>query len=257
MGKIISFSNKKGGVGKTTTCLNLSAYLALRGKRVLVVDLDPQGNSSTGLGVNKTKLKGSSFNLLTGEYESLTDLIHKTPVKNLFVIPANSDLDSGESYLGKQQNRDKILPPVIAQLAKDVDYVMIDCPPSIALMTINAMASSDKVIIPIQTEFYALEGLAHLMNAIKIVTARSNPRLTLDGVVLTMYSKSLMADQVMEEVKRLFGAKMYDTVIPRNVRLAEAPSHGVPIPLHDPRSSGAKAYEMLCEEFLRRNEIRE
>ncbi len=252
MGKITSFSNQKGGVGKTTTCVNLSAYLAVSGKKVLIIDIDPQGNATTGLGVNKTALKKSTYSLLTGDFADIKELIQPTPVKNLDIIPSNIDLAGAELELVGMPSRDRILAAAVKKV-QGYDYIMIDCPPSLGLLTINALAASDSVLIPIQSEFYALEGLSQLMNTIRLVIKHLNPQLTLDGVVLTMYdSRSLMSRQVAEEIKKYYSKKLYTVKIPRNIRLSEAPSHGVPINLHDPKCPGASAYSALAQEFLSR-----
>lgn len=258
MAKITSFSNQKGGVGKTTTCVNLSAYLAKMGKRVLLLDIDPQGNASTGLGINKTALKTSSYNLLLGDYDDPMALVCDTPVENLKIIPSNIDLAGAEVEIVNMPARDRLLKKALEQYRDKFDYITIDCPPSLGLLTINALVASDSVLIPIQSEFYALEGLAQLMNTLRLVMMKHiNPDLFLEGVVLTMYdNRSLMSRQVSQQIKKFFGDKVYTVAIPRNIRLSEAPSHGVPVMLHDPRCSGAKAYHTLASEFIKREKKR-
>lgn len=254
MGKIIAFSNQKGGVGKTTTCVNMSAYLASLGKKVLIVDMDPQGNATTGLGLTKSALKHSVYGVLVDE-EPAGKVRIPTEIENLDILPSNIDLAGAEVELVYMKNREKILREALAAVRDDYDYVTIDCPPSLGLLTINALAAADSAIIPIQSEYYALEGLSQLMNTIKLVVKHLNPALTVEGVALTMYDRrSLISRQISAEIRKFFGRKVFDTEIPRNVRVAEAPSHGVPIMLHDPNCAGAKAYLALTEEFLTRGE---
>ena len=239
MGKIISFSNQKGGVGKTTTCVNMAAYLATMKRRVLLVDIDPQGNATTGLGFSKSSLKKSVYQVLI-EGEDCKNNLLPTCLETLTILPANIDLAGAEIELvGK----------------KDFDYILIDCPPSLGLLTINALTAADSVIIPIQSEYYALEGLSQLMNTISLVRQHLNRSLQVEGVALTMYdSRSLISRQIADEIKKYFTKKLYEIVIPRNVRLAEAPSHGKPIVLHDPKCAGARAYAALTEEFILKTE---
>ncbi len=258
MGKIISFSNQKGGVGKTTTCVNMSAYLASFGKKVLLIDLDPQGNASSGLGIQKNSLKKSSYSLICEDDADTKAYILPTVVDNLSIIPSNIDLAGAEIELVNMENRERALISSIAKIKDEYDYITIDCPPSLGLLTINALVASDSVIIPIQSEFYALEGLSQLINTIRLVQKHRNPRLTIDGVVLTMYDpRALISRQIQEEIKKFFGAKLFDHAIPRNIRVSEAPSHGVPIMLHDAKCPGAKAYRRLTKEYLNREENRE
>ena len=253
MGKIIAFSNQKGGVGKTTTCVNVAAYLADLGKKVLLVDMDPQGNATTGLGLIKSALARSVYGVLIDE-EPARKAIVPSDVKNLDVLPCNIDLAGAEVELVYVKNREKVLYGALQKVKDDYDYIVIDCPPSLGLLTINALAAADSVIIPIQSEYYALEGISQLMNTIKLVIEHKlNPVLKVDGVVLTMYDKrSLISRQISAEIRKFFGRKVFDTEIPRNVRVAEAPSHGVPVMMHDPNCAGAKAYLALTEEFLSR-----
>ena len=248
MSKIIAFANQKGGVGKTTTCINLSSYLAKMGLKILIVDLDPQGNATTGLGITKSQLKNSVYNVLIDEVPA-HDAIIETVVENLEILPSDINLAGAEVELVYEKEREKALKKALQSL-KNYDYIFIDCPPSLGLLTINALTASNGTIIPIQSEYYALEGLSQLMNNIKLVKRHLNPELQIEGVLLTMNdNRTTMSKQIAQEVKKFFGKKLYDTVIPRNVKLAEAPSFGVPIMMHDTRSTGAKAYKALAEEF--------
>jgi len=250
MGKIISFTNKKGGVGKTTTAINMAAYCAELGKRVLLVDIDSQGNATTGLGFSKSALKKSVYNVLI-EGENVSNNVLPTQVKLLELLPANVDLTGAEVDLVYKRDRERILKTALDKVRGDYDYIFIDCPPSLGLLTVNAWVASDSVIIPIQAEYYALEGVSQLMNTIAMVKQHLNPSLTIEGVVITMYDgRALIARQITTEIKKFFKNKLYEIIIPRNVRLAEAPSHGVPILLHDPKCVGARAYKALTEEFL-------
>ena len=254
MGKIISFSNQKGGVGKTTTCVNMAAYLARAGKKVLLVDLDPQGNATTGLGFSKGSLKKSVYNVIIDDEEVRENTLPAQP-DGLFILPSNVDLAGAEVSLVYKKSRDKVLRAALEKVRAEYDYILIDCPPSLGLLTVNALAAADSVIIPIQSEYYALEGLSQLMNAIKLVRQHLNKSLKVEGVVLTMYDgRSLISKQIAAEIKKFFSAKLYEIVIPRNVRLSEAPSHGKPILLHDPKCMGARAYAALTEEFLKKTE---
>lgn len=250
MGKIISFTNKKGGVGKTTTAINMAAYCADFGKKVLLVDIDSQGNATTGLGFSKSALKKSVYNVLI-EDDIVSNNILPTQVKLLDILPANVDLTGAEVDLVYKRNREQILKNALEKVRNDYDYIFIDCPPSLGLLTINAWVASDSVIIPLQSEYYALEGVSQLMNTIAMVKQHLNPYLQIEGVVITMYDgRALIAKQITAEIKKFFKKKLYEIIIPRNVRLAEAPSHGVPIILHDPKCVGARAYKALTEEFL-------
>ena len=254
MGKIIAFSNQKGGVGKTTTCVNMSACLASLGKRVLIIDLDPQGNATTGLGINKGAVKNSLYQVLTEELD-VKDAVVSTELDNLYIVPSTIDLAGAEVELVYLKNRETRLVSTVKKAAKNYDYVCIDCPPSLGLLTINALTAADCVIIPIQCEYYALEGLSQLMNTIKLVIKHLNPSLTIEGVSLTMYDgRAIVSRQISSEIRKFFGAKCYDTVIPRNIRVSEAPSHGVPVIRHDPKCAGAKAYMELTKEFLKKGE---
>ena len=250
MGKIIAFSNQKGGVGKTTTCVNMSAYLAFKGYKCLIVDLDPQGNATSGLGFAKNQVKHSIYNVIIDEFP-IEEAVVKTDIDNLDLLPSSIDLAGAEVELVYLKDRERVLRKVLEKAKPSYDYITIDCPPSLGLLTINALSGSDSVIIPIQSEYYALEGLSQLMNTIKLVVKHLNPDLKIEGVVLTMNdSRALISKQISAEIRKFFGKRVYETVIPRNIRLAEAPSHGVPIMLHDTRCSGAKAYLAFTEEFL-------
>ena len=254
MGKIISFSNQKGGVGKTTTCVNMAAYLARAGRKVLLVDLDPQGNATTGLGFSKGTLKKSVYNVIIDD-EEVKENILPTELEGLLILPSNIDLAGAEVSLVYKKNRDKVLRAALEKVKADFDYILIDCPPSLGLLTINALAAADSAIIPIQSEYYALEGLSQLMNTISLVRQHLNKSLKVEGVVLTMYDgRSIISKQIAAEIKKYFSKKLYEIVIPRNVRLSEAPSHGKPILLHDPKCMGARAYAALTEEFLKKTE---
>ena len=252
MGKIVSFSNQKGGVGKTTTCVNMAAFLASFGKKVLLVDIDPQGNATTGLGFSKSSLKKSVYNVLIDD-EKAEDNILKTELEGLDILPSNIDLAGAEVELVYKKSREKVLKKALSELREKYDFVMIDCPPSLGLLTINALAASDSVIIPIQSEYYALEGLSQLMNSISLVKQQLNPALDVDGVVLTMYdSRSLISKQITEEIRKFFTKRVFEIVVPRNIRLVEATSYGKPIMMHDPKCTGARAYKALTQEYLDR-----
>ena len=252
MGRIISFSNQKGGVGKTTSCVNLSAYLAQKGHKCLLVDLDPQGNATSGLGLSKSQIKNSIYNVMIDDVP-IQDVVVKTCVDGLDLLPSSIDLAGAEVELVYVKDREHVLKRILERARASYDYIIIDCPPSLGLLTINALASADSVIIPIQSEYYALEGLSQLMNTIKLVVKHLNPELKIEGVVLTMNdNRAIISRQISEEIRKFFGKRVYDTVIPRNIRLSEAPSHGVPIMLHDTKCSGAKAYLAFTEEFLGR-----
>ena len=252
MGKIISFSNKKVGVGKKTTAVNMAAYCADFGKKTLLVDLDSQGNATTGLGFSKSALKKSVYNVLIDDEKAMANIL-PTQVRGLDILPANVDLTGAEVDLVYKRNREKILREALDKLRGEYDYIFIDCPPSLGLLTINAWAASDSVIIPLQAEYYALEGVSQLMNTISLVKQHLNPNLSIEGVVITMYDgRALIAKQITAEIKKFFKNKLYEIIIPRNIRLSEAPSHGKPVMLHDPKCVGARAYKALTEEFLSR-----
>lgn len=250
MGKVIAFSNKKGGVGKTTTAVNMAAYCADLGKKVLLIDIDSQGNATTGLGFSKSALKKSVYNVLV-EGEPILQNILPTQIKLLDILPANVDLTGAEVDIVYKTNREHILAGAVAKVRGEYDYIFIDCPPSLGLLTINAWVAADSVIIPMQAEYYALEGVSQLMNTISMVKQHLNPSLQIEGVVITMYDgRAIISKQITAEIKKFFKNKLYEIIIPRNIRLAEAPSHGKPVMLHDPKCVGARAYKALTEEFL-------
>ena len=250
MAKITAFTNKKGGVGKTTTAVNMAAYCAEFGKRVLLVDIDSQGNATTALGFSKSSLKKSVHNVLV-EDDSASANIIPTQVKLLDILPANVDLSGAEVDLVYKRNRERILKEALDKVRGNYDYIFIDCPPSLGLLTINAWVAADSVIIPLQSEYFALEGVSQLMNTIALVRQRLNPTLSIEGVVITMYDgRALISKQIAAEIKKFFKNKLYEIIIPRNIRLAEAPSYGRPILMYDPKCIGARAYKALTEEFL-------
>ncbi len=252
MGKIIAIANQKGGVGKTTTAVNLAAGLGAMGKKVLLCDFDPQGNSTTGLGINKKSIENSIYNVLMGEC-SAADALVRTPAEGLLLLPTDNNLAGAAIELVSMQDRVERLKKQLRPLRPAFDYIFIDCPPSLELLTINALVAADRVLVPIQCEFYALEGLSQLVNSIRQVKKLYNPDLDIEGVLLTMYDARLnLTVEVMAEIKKFFGAKVYSTVIPRNVRLSEAPSHGLPVIMYDKFSRGAESYKALAEEFLGR-----
>ena len=251
MGKAIAIFNQKGGVGKTTTNINLAACLAKKGKKILVLDIDPPGNTTSGLGIEKKALKKSSYDLMIEDDINAEDVILKTGVDNLDIIPANVSLSGAEVELAIIRGREKRLKKALNQVKEKYDFIFIDCPPSLGLLTINSLTAVDSVLIPIQCEFYALEGVAQLMNTIEIVRKNLNEKLYVQGVILSMFDgRTNLSVQVVEEVKKYFREKVYKTVIPRNVRLAEAPSYGLPIIEYDPKSKGAEAYREFADEFL-------
>ena len=252
MGKVISVANQKGGVGKTTTTVNLSTLLAKKGKKVLLIDTDPQGNATSGLGVTK-ELELSVYDILVGD-TIFEETIEKTAIKNLSVCPSNISLAGAEVQLVSMMSREQRLKVKLDEIKDQYDYILIDCPPSLGLITLNAFTASDTVLIPVQCEYYALEGLGQLLNTVNLVKKHLNKNLEIEGALLTMYdARTNLSNQVVKEVKKYFEGKVYKTVIPRNVRLSEAPSYGMPISLYDPRSKGAKAYEKLSKEFLKNN----
>ena len=253
MGKIISIANQKGGVGKTTTAINMSTILAKRGKKVLFIDADPQGNGTSGLGVNKEQ-KFSIYDVLIDDIE-VENTLQKTQVKNLDLCPSNMNLAGAEVQLVSMEDREYRLKTKLNNIRDKYDFIIIDCPPSLGLITLNAFTASNSVLIPVQCEYYALEGLGHLLNTVELVRKHMNKDFKVEGALLTMYdARTNLSNQVVKEVKRYFEDKVYKNVIPRNVKLSEAPSYGMPITLYDPRSKGAKSYEKFTREFLKINE---
>ena len=254
MGKVVAVANQKGGVGKTTTTVNLSTILAKRNKKTLLIDADPQGNATSGLGIEKNE-KLSTYDLLISDV-SAKEVIEKTPVKNLSICPSNMELAGAEVQLVSMMSREQRLKEKLDVIKDEYDYILIDCPPSLGLITLNAFTASDSVLIPVQCEYYALEGLGQLLNTIELVRKHLNKNFYIEGALLTMYDiRTNLANQVVKEVKRFFQDKVYRTVIPRNVKLSEAPSYGMPITVYDPRSKGARSYEKFAKEFLKNNEL--
>lgn len=251
--KIISIFNQKGGVGKTTTNINLCAYLAMKGYKVLTIDIDPQGNTTSGLGIDKKDIKKSIYSVIT-ENIDLDDVVIKSEfIDNLFIVPSTLDLAGGEVEMIEKDNRELILKNKIKAMEQKYDYIFIDCPPSLGLLSINALCSSDSVLIPIQAEFYALEGVGQLVNTIQLVKKSLNKNIYVEGVILTMYdNRTKLSSEVSGEVSKYFEDKVYNTTIPRNIRLAEAPSFGLPILLFDDKCKGAECYSNLADEFLKR-----
>ncbi|MBE5039208.1 ParA family protein [Ructibacterium gallinarum] len=253
MGKIIAIANQKGGVGKTTTAINLSASLGEKGKKVLLIDSDPQGNTSSGLGIDGNQAENSTYDCLVNEVP-MQDAIVKTDYKNLWLCPGNISLAGAELELVEQKNREYQLKNAVSPIRENYDFIIIDCPPSLGLLTLNAFGAADSVLIPIQCEYYALEGLSQLTRTIKMVKQGLNKDLKIEGVLLTMFdARTRLAVQVVEEVRKYFGATVYKTVIPRNVRLSEAPSYGQPVLAFDKRSKGAKCYQKLAGEVIKMN----
>lgn len=253
MGKIISLANQKGGVGKTTTTVNLGTILAKRGKKVLLIDADPQGNATSGLGVEK-EVEYSTYDILVNDAK-IQDAIQDTIIKNLKVCPANMSLAGAEVELVSMMSREQRLKEKLDEVKDYFDYILIDCPPSLGLITLNAFTASNSVLIPVQCEYFALEGLGQLINTINLVKKHLNKEIQIEGALLTMYDiRTNLSNQVVKEVKKYFENKVYKTVIPRNVRLSEAPSYGMPITEYDPRSKGAKSYTKFAKEFLKINE---
>ncbi len=255
MAKIIAVANQKGGVGKTTTTVNLAACVAARGKSVLCVDIDPQGNTTSGLGVDKDTPKYSIYDVLINGVPA-RDALTGTVAERVMILPARKELSGAEVELVNVLAREKVLKGALDTLRGDFDYVFIDCPPSLGLLTINALTAADTLLAPIQCEYYALEGLSDLMNTVKLVSARLNPNLNVEGVVLTMFdARTNLSSQVVQEVKKFFKNKVYSTIIPRSIRLGEAPSFGLPINMYDHGCAGAKAYFALADELIAKDGV--
>ena len=255
MGRIIAIANQKGGVGKTTTSINLSSCLAEKGKKVLAIDLDPQGNMTSGLGVEKESVENTVYELILGEC-TIKESISKTGVDNLTIIPSNVKLAGAEIELLGINDKEYILRTAVDYIRDDYDFIIIDCPPSLNMLTVNAMTTADTVLVPIQCEYYALEGLSQLIHTINLVQERLNPKLQIEGVVFTMYDvRTNLSNQVVDTVKENLDTKIYNTMIPRNIRLAEAPSYGIPINMYDSKSAGAESYRNLAKEIIDRKDL--
>lgn len=253
MGRIIAIANQKGGVGKSTTAINLAACLAEKEQKVLIVDIDPQGNATSGLGVSKDDVENTIYQVMLGII-SADYAIQKDVFDNLDVLPSNVNLAGAEIELIDVENREYILKNILYDIKDRYDYIVLDCPPSLSMLTVNAMTAADTVLVPIQCEYYALEGLTQLIHTINLVKRKLNPELELEGVVFTMYdARTNLSLQVVENVKENLGQNIYKTIIPRNVRLAEAPSHGLPINIYDSKSAGAESYRLLAEEVMNQN----
>lgn len=250
MAKVIAIANQKGGVGKTTTAVNLSSCLAYKGKKVLAIDIDPQGNTTSGLGVDKKTIERSIYDVIINDVD-IHNATLETMLENLNLCPSNIQLAGAEVELVSVLARETRLKDAISKVKDEYDFILIDCPPSLGLLTVNSLTAADTILVPIQCEYYALEGLSQLMNTVKLVQKHLNPNLEVEGVVLTMFdARTNLSIQVVEEVKKYFRNKVYRTVIPRNVRLSEAPSYGLPIILYDPKSKGAECYLELAEEVI-------
>ena len=253
MGQTIACANQKGGVGKTTTVVNVGTYLALAGQRVLIVDVDPQGNATSGVGVDRAALDATLYEVVTGVVRP-RDAVVATAVPNLFIIPSSVALAGAEMELAPTDQRERRLGRLLAEIASEYDYLLLDCPPSLGLLTVNALTAADTVLIPIQCEYYALEGLTQLIATVNLVRDNLNPELEIKGVVLTMYdARTNLSADVAREVRRHLGAAVFETIVPRSIRLSEAPSYGLPIALFRPDSKGAEAYAALATELLGRN----
>lgn len=255
MGRIIAIANQKGGVGKTTTSINLSACIAAKGKKVLVIDIDPQGNTTSGYGIEKNELDNTIYELILGDC-SIEDCILKEIFPNISILPSNVNLAAAEIELIGVEKKEYILKNEVDWVKDRYDFIIIDCPPSLSLLTVNALTAADTVLVPIQCEYYALEGLNQIIQTVELVKKKLNPKLELEGVVFTMYdARTNLSLEVVESVKTHLNRKIYKTIIPRNVRLAEAPSHGMPINIYDTRSTGAESYRMLAAEVISRGEL--
>jgi len=251
--KIIAFCNQKGGVGKTTSTINLATAFAVMGKRVLLIDMDPQGNAGSGLGLNKYRVEKSIYHALIGEV-TLKSIVRKTDIENLYIAPSNRDLIGAELELVSAFAREVKLKNALHGVSEDYDFVLIDCPPSLNLLTVNALSSADSVVIPVQCEYYALEGISELVHTIDLLKQNLNPDLQIGGIILTMFdSRNNLSHQVAQEVRNHFKDRVFETVIPRSVKLSESPSHGLPIQLYDSKSKGAESYQQLAQEMIRRS----
>lgn len=250
MGRIIAVANQKGGVGKTTTSINLSACLAEKGKSVLIIDSDPQGNTTSGYGIDKNSLEHTMYNMLLGDV-GINNVIMKTEIEGLSILPSNINLAGAEIEMIGMDKREYVLKNSIMEIADEYEFILIDCPPSLNILTINALTAANSVLVPIQCEYYALEGLSQLLHTIELVKKRLNNKLAIEGVVFTMYdARTNLSMQVVEEVKKHLAKSVYKTVVPRNVKLSEAPSHGKPITLYDEKSKGAESYRLLADEVI-------
>ena len=255
MGRVIAVANQKGGVGKTTTAINLSACLAEKGQKVLAIDMDPQGNMTSGLGIDKDEVEKNIYDLMIGQ-AGVDEVLQKEAIENLDVIPTSIDLSAAEIELIGVDDKEFIIRNAVQPIKDDYDYIIIDCPPSLSMLTINAMTTADSVLVPIQCEYYALEGLSQLIHTINLVQERLNPNLQMEGVVFTMYDvRTKLSNQVVENVKENLDTKIYETMIPRNIRLAEAPSYGIPINMYDSKSAGAESYRKLAKEIVGRKDL--
>lgn len=256
MGRIIAIANQKGGVGKTTTSINLSACLAELGKKVLVIDLDPQGNTTSGFGIDKEEMDNTVYELMLGECSIRESMTQVENIEHLSLIPSNVNLAGAEIELLGINEKEYILKNAVDYIRDDYDFIIIDCPPSLNMLTVNAMTTADSILVPIQCEYYALEGISQLIHTIDLVQERLNPNLKIDGVVFTMYdARTNLSSDVVDTVKENLNTTVYQTIIPRNVRLAEAPSHGLPINLYDAKSSGAESYRNLAKEIIERKDV--
>lgn len=254
MNRIIAVANQKGGVGKTTTAINLSACLAEKGKKVLIIDIDPQGNTTSGVGIDKDEVENTIYEVIVSD-TNIKEAIIQTEFENLEIIPSNINLSGAEIDLIGIEEREFVLKKNVDTIKDDYDFIIMDCPPSLSMLTVNAMTTADTVLVPIQCEYYALEGLSQLIHTVNLVKERLNPKLEIEGVVFTMFdSRTNLSLQVVENVKDNLNQVIYKTIIPRNVRLAEAPSHGLPINVYDSKSSGAESYRLLADEVINRGE---